>query len=80
MEKKKAKQERSDAEIIKNFRRCINVSENCGDCPYRRTRHHCDIQRLNAEALGVMERLQKDKVALQKRVAELSNSGCADGK
>lgn len=80
MEKKKAKQERSDAEIIKIFRRCLSSSDNCVSCPYRRTVYRCDIKQLNIEVLGIVERLQKDKVALQKRVAELSNSGCADGK
>lgn len=80
MEKKKAKQERSDAEIIKIYRHCLSGSDNCGSCPYRRTVYRCDIKRLNTEVLDIVERLQKDKVALQKRIAELSNSGCADSK
>ena len=53
MGKKKAKQERSDAEIIKIFKRCLSSSDNCVSCPYRRTVYRCDIKQLNIEVLNI---------------------------
>ncbi|MBQ8229932.1 MAG: hypothetical protein IJZ32_04485 [Clostridia bacterium] len=78
MEKKKAKQKRSDAEIIKIFKHCLSGSDNCGDCPYKQTVYRCDIQRLNAEVLNVVERLQKEKLEVQKQAVKDTVKTIAD--
>lgn len=69
MEKKRAKQKRSDAEIIKIFKHCLSGSDNCGDCPYKQTVYRCDIKKLNIEVLNIVERLQKENEKLQRKCA-----------